>query len=78
MPLLKSQDWEKMNTKKIANEKIRNLRKSKRLAQTDFGNAVGASEAMLSMIESVDRLPGVLTLARIAEKTEVATKALLW
>lgn len=47
--------------------KIKNLRKSRKITQQEFADAVGISRSTLSCYETGQRTPHIKTLQRIAE-----------
>lgn len=58
-------------------ERLKELRKSKKLTLKELGKMVGASESTISLYESGKRQPDYSTLQRFADVFEVTTDYLL-
>lgn len=58
-------------------QRIAKAREEKELTQIDLAGKVGVTAAMISMIESGYKVPGVFTLREIAKVLEVSVDSLL-
>ena len=58
-------------------ERIKEARKAKGLTLTDTAKEVGCTEAMLSFIETGDKVPSVAILKRLAKVFDVSADWLL-
>ncbi len=51
-------------------EKIKSIRKLKKISQQELGNMLGVSQAMIAQYENGKRIPKIETLIKIAEALE--------
>lgn len=58
-------------------ERLRNLRTSQNITQTDLAKRIGVTNALISAIEKGERSPSLETLIKLASQFKVSTDYLL-
>lgn len=58
-------------------DRLRNLRTSQNISQTDLAKRIGVTNALISAIEKGDRSPSLETLIKLASQFKVSTDYLL-
>lgn len=53
-------------------EKIKSIRKLKKISQQELGNMLGVSQAMIAQYENGKRIPKIETLIKIAEALDLS------